>query len=82
MHKILWYEFQCEDMDSSNGKVYYRRAQARIGLKEIDEPLEDLKRAMALLPNNQSIKDLFKVAKSNKMNHLKKEKDLLKKLFS
>ncbi|XP_044749362.1 peptidyl-prolyl cis-trans isomerase D [Coccinella septempunctata] len=80
--EALQYCNECEAMDSTNGKVYYRRAQARLGLRDIDESLEDLKRAMSLSPNNKAVKDFFKVAKSDKLKHLRKERAFFKKVFS
>ncbi|KAF5289118.1 hypothetical protein FQA39_LY15220 [Lamprigera yunnana] len=34
-------------MDSHNGKAYYRRAQARVGLKDYDKALTDLRQKMS-----------------------------------
>ncbi|XP_045481178.1 peptidyl-prolyl cis-trans isomerase D isoform X3 [Harmonia axyridis] len=72
---------ECECIDPTNGKVYYRRAQARLGLRDIDESLQDLRKAMSLMPKNKSIEDFYKVAKADKLNHLKKERDFFKKVF-
>ncbi|KAK9870247.1 hypothetical protein WA026_006334 [Henosepilachna vigintioctopunctata] len=80
--EALHYCNQCEFIDPDNGKLYYRRAQAKLGLRDIDEALEDLRKAHSLLPHDKSIKEFQKLAKSDKLNHLKREKEFFSKIFN
>uniref|UniRef100_A0A6P7G2G2 Peptidyl-prolyl cis-trans isomerase D n=1 Tax=Diabrotica virgifera virgifera TaxID=50390 RepID=A0A6P7G2G2_DIAVI len=68
--------------DPDNGKVYYRRAQAMLGLKEYDRALKDLKTALGLHPNDKNIIQLLSSVKKDKLTYLKREKIFFSKLFN
>jgi len=65
-----------------NGKAYYRRARAKLALKEYDEALSDLKIAYKLHPNDRNIKNMFEVTKNRKRNYLTREKIFISKIFN
>ncbi|XP_050297610.1 peptidyl-prolyl cis-trans isomerase D [Anthonomus grandis grandis] len=65
-----------------NGKAYYRRARAKLGLKEYDEALKDLKIAYKIHPNDIHIKTAFETTKKKKLNYLKREKIFFSRVFS
>jgi len=68
-------------MDPYNGKAFYRRAQARMGLKDYDKALTDLKTALKLCPNDKFIRLELQNARKTKLNYLQKEKVIFTKMF-
>ncbi|KAF5280939.1 hypothetical protein FQR65_LT14926 [Abscondita terminalis] len=56
---------QALTIDTENGKAFYRRAQARIGLKDYDKALVDLKTALKLCPNDKLIQNEQKMSKES-----------------
>lgn len=68
-------------IESNNGKAFYRRAQARMGLKDYDKALADLKTALKLCPNDKFIHLELQNARQTKLNYLQKEKKIFSKMF-
>lgn len=73
---------KCLELDKSNLKALFRRAQARTGLNDYDEALVDYNLALKLDPSNPEIKQ-----KKAQVEHLKKNYNQtissnLKKFFS
>lgn len=68
--------------DADKAKVYYRRAQARVALKDVEEAVKDYEEAARLAPNDAAIKN--DLAKTKKMvnDSIKKEKASFKKFFA
>ncbi|CAG9856322.1 unnamed protein product [Phyllotreta striolata] len=64
------------------GKVYYRRAQAMLQLKEYDKALNDLNEALTFFPNDKQIIFTLNKAKKSKLSYLKKERAFFSKLFN
>lgn len=63
-------------------KAYYRRGQARVGLKELDDAVKDLERAAELQPGDAATtKELASTKKAMKEIE-KKEKAAFKKFFT
>ncbi|CAH1371438.1 unnamed protein product [Tenebrio molitor] len=67
--------------DSNNAKAFYRRAQARLALKDYDKALNDLSVATSLLPNDNNIQAVLSMAKKKKLSYLKREKQFYGNLF-
>jgi peptidyl-prolyl isomerase D len=67
--------------DSNNAKAFYRRAQARLALKDYDKALNDLGVATSLLPNDNNIQAVLSMAKKKKLSYLKREKQFYGNLF-
>lgn len=67
--------------DPDNGKAYYRRAQARLCIKDYDKALNDINTAIMLHPNDKKIQDFLDLTKKTKLNYLKQEKKVFSKLF-
>lgn len=68
--------------DPENGKIYYRRAQAMLALKEYDLALKDLNTALVFHPNDKNVVQLLNRVKKDKLCYLKKEKIFFSKLFN
>lgn len=67
--------------DTDKAKIYYRRAQARVQLKDVEDALKDYEEAAKLAPGDAQIKaDLAKTKKSV-ADSIKKEKASFKKFF-
>lgn len=64
-----------------NGKAFYRRARAKLALKDYDDALNDFKIAYKLHPDKH-IKNMFEIAKSRKRTYLNKEKIFFSKIFN
>ncbi|KAF5308316.1 hypothetical protein FQR65_LT06310 [Abscondita terminalis] len=73
---------QALTIDTENGKAFYRRAQARIGLKDYDKALVDLKTALKLCPNDKLIQNELHNATQMKLNYLQREKQIFSKMFT
>lgn len=73
---------QVIQIDSNNGKAFYRRAQACLGLLNIDEALLDFQTAYFILPNNKKVKKALDMAKNEKIAYLRKEKLFYSKIFN
>lgn len=69
----------CKDVDK--GKVYYRRALAKIGLKDDEGALEDLDRAAELAPGDPGITGEKTKVKKRVAERERKEKAAFKKFF-
>lgn len=66
----------------NSGKAYFRRACARLALKEYDQALEDLKFAYKLHPNDAVVRNTFEMVKKKKQAYLEKEKVFFEKMFN
>jgi peptidyl-prolyl isomerase D len=81
-----WASFAIDAMpkdakDTDKAKVYYRRGQARVALKDADEGLKDYEEAARLAPNDAAIKaDLTKTRKALE-DSIKKERASYRKGF-
>lgn len=63
-------------------KAYYRRAIAKIGKKDPEAALEDLKTAQSLAPGDAAIENELKSVKARAADAERKEKAAFKKFFS
>lgn len=68
-------------MDKNNAKALFRRGQAELELKNYDEALDDLARALSLSPHNQQIVHEYNRAKQLKVDYCQKQKIVFQKLF-
>ncbi len=68
--------------DTDKAKVYFRRAQARVALKDLEEALKDYEQAATLAPEDAAIKADVNKTKKTLADSLKKEKDSYKKFFT
>lgn len=66
---------------TDKAKVYYRRAQARVALKDLDSALEDFEQAATLAPEDAAIKNDLNKTKKTLNDSAKKEKAAFKKFF-
>jgi peptidyl-prolyl isomerase D len=66
---------------TDKAKVYYRRAQARVALKDLDSALEDFEQAATLAPEDAAIKNDLNKTKKTLNDSVKKEKAAFKKFF-
>ncbi|KAK5454068.1 Peptidyl-prolyl cis-trans isomerase D [Exophiala xenobiotica] len=71
-----------ETKDTDKAKAYFRRAQARVALKDPDEALKDYEQAAKLAPEDAAIKTELAKTKKSLQDSIKKEKDAYKKFFS
>lgn len=67
--------------DADKAKAYYRRAMARIGLKDEDEALADLETASKLAPGDAAITGEMGKVKKSVQERQRKEKAAFKKFF-
>lgn len=67
--------------DADRAKAFYRRALARIGLKEDDDALKDLDAALKLAPGDAAITKELVAVKKRASEQAKKEKAAYKKFF-
>lgn len=74
--------FQALSIQSNNGKALYRRAQARMGLRDYDSAVADLRRALVLCPNDKIIWQQLKKATATKRNYLETEKSFFTRMLS
>jgi peptidyl-prolyl isomerase D len=68
--------------DQDKAKVYYRRAHARLNLKDIDSALKDFEEAAKLAPEDAGIKADLASTKAKVQASVRKEKESMKKFFS
>lgn len=73
---------KCLEIDQSNVKALFRRAQARTGRNEYDEALEDYRTALKFDPSNLEIKNKIAHVESLKKSYSDAISGRLKKLFS
>jgi len=68
--------------DTDKAKVYYRRAQARVALKDLEGSLKDYEEAAKLAPADAAIKAELAKTKKTLQDSIKREKESYKKFFS
>lgn len=68
-------------VDERNGKAFYRRGQAKLGLKDYDGAMNDLTNALNIFPNDKNVQSKLEIAKKYKMNYLKLERKAFSKIF-
>lgn len=68
--------------DADKAKVYFRRAQARVALKDLEAGLKDYEEAAKLAPNDAGIKSELAKTKKILQDSIKREKESYKKFFS
>ena len=68
--------------DADKAKVYFRRAQARVALKDLEEAKSDYEEAAKLAPEDAAIKTELARTKKTLADSLKKEKESYKKFFT
>lgn len=68
--------------DTDKAKVYFRRAQALVALKDLEEALRDYEQAAKLAPEDAAIKNELAKTKKTLQDSIKKEKESYKKFFS
>jgi len=68
--------------DQDKAKVYYRRALARLSLKDLDAALKDFAEAAKLAPEDAAIKRDLTSTKAKVQQAEQKEKNAMKKFFS
>ena len=63
------------EIDSSNAKGFYRRAQAQLGLQLFDLAIQDLEKAQEIEPGNNAIADeIIKVKEKKKIKESERAK--------
>jgi tetratricopeptide (TPR) repeat protein len=67
--------------DSENVKAIFRRAQASLGLQDIDNARIDLEKAQKLAPEDALIKKELKRLEQMEVQHKQKEKKLYQHMF-
>jgi peptidyl-prolyl isomerase D len=67
--------------DADMAKAYYRRAMARVGMKDEEDALADLTEASKLAPGDAGIAKEMAAVKKTVSDRAKKEKAALKKFF-
>jgi peptidyl-prolyl isomerase D len=67
--------------DTDKAKVYYRRGQARVYLKDLEAALSDFEEAAKLAPADAAIKNDLAKTKKTLSESIKKEKANFKKFF-
>ncbi|KIX07199.1 peptidyl-prolyl cis-trans isomerase D [Rhinocladiella mackenziei CBS 650.93] len=68
--------------DTDKAKAYFRRAQARVALKDLEEALKDYGQAAQLAPEDAAIKNELAKTKKTLADSIRKEKESYKKFFS
>jgi len=68
--------------DAEKAKALYRRALARIGLKDEEEALKDLEEANKLVPGDAAVVKELNTVKKKIVERAKKEKAAYSKFFS
>ena len=68
--------------DADKAKVYFRRAQARVALKDAEEGFKDFEQAAKLAPEDAAIKTELAKTKKTLADSVKKEKQSYKKFFT
>ncbi|KAG2483840.1 hypothetical protein HYH03_017296, partial [Edaphochlamys debaryana] len=69
------------ELDSQNVKALYRRAQANMGLQDLFEAEQDLKKATYAEPNNADVAALTRKLKLAQKEQNKKEASMYSKMF-
>lgn len=67
--------------DADRAKAYYRRALAKVGLKDDEEAVKDLEAALKLVPGDAAITKELGAVKKRAAEQAKKEKAAYKKFF-
>ncbi|KAK6339599.1 peptidyl-prolyl cis-trans isomerase cpr6 [Orbilia javanica] len=67
--------------DAEKGKGYFRRAQARLGLKNEQGGQEDLEEAIKYVPNDGAVKKELDAIKKKQTERAAKEKNAYKNMF-
>jgi peptidyl-prolyl isomerase D len=67
--------------DADKAKAHYRRALARVAMKDEDEALEDLTEAAKLAPGDAGVMKEMAAVKKSVADRARKEKAALKKFF-
>ncbi|CAM8999979.1 unnamed protein product [Rhodiola kirilowii] len=70
------------DMESTNVKALYRRAQAYINLGDLDVAEFDIKKALELDPDNRGVKKEYKILKEKMREYNKKQAQFYGNMFS
>ncbi|KAH9603664.1 hypothetical protein KSS87_009240 [Heliosperma pusillum] len=70
------------EMDSTNVKALYRRAQAYIHLADLELAELDIKKALEIDPENREVKLEYKTLKEKMKEYNKKDAQLYSKMFS
>ncbi|KIV96399.1 hypothetical protein, variant 2 [Exophiala mesophila] len=68
--------------DADKAKVYFRRGQARVALKDLEAGLQDFEQAAKLAPTDAGIKHELAKTKKTLQDSLRREKESYKKFFS
>ncbi|OQU95001.1 hypothetical protein CLAIMM_01272 [Cladophialophora immunda] len=68
--------------DTDKAKVYFRRAQARVALKDLEEALKDYEQAATLAPEDAAIKSELARTKRTLADSIKREKESYKRFFT
>ncbi|XP_035722501.1 peptidyl-prolyl cis-trans isomerase D-like isoform X1 [Vespa mandarinia] len=69
------------EIDTSNGKAFFRRGQAYMGLNEYEAGLADLKHSLAECPNNKDILKEIEKVKKVMNSYLAVEKATCQRMF-
>merc|ERR1712146_330500 len=69
------------EMDGSNVKALFRRAQAFAGTKDYVEAVADLKRAMEIEPQNKDVRGEYKRVRAAQAKQDKKEAGMYASMF-
>lgn len=78
LHKAMEHATKALDIDMHSSKAYFRRAQARAGLGDLEEAIEDMKLALENDPKNSEAEKEIAIYK----NKLKVSKEKEKKTFA
>lgn len=68
-------------IDINNGKALYRRAQAKMAMKDYDGAIKDLTNALDVCPNDKHVQSKLEMVKKQKLEYLKLEKQTFSKIF-
>ncbi|KIW28425.1 uncharacterized protein PV07_08092 [Cladophialophora immunda] len=68
--------------ETDKAKVYFRRAQARVALKDLEEALKDYEQAATLAPEDAAIKSELARTKKTLADSIKREKESYKRFFT
>jgi FK506-binding protein 4/5 len=70
------------ELESSNVKALFRRAQGYIGTLDLDYAETDIKKALELDPQNREVKLEYKLLKQKQVEQNKKEAKLYGNMFA
>lgn len=68
-------------IDAYNAKALYRRAQAKMAIKDYDGAIKDLTKALDVCPNDKNVQTKLEMVKKQKLEYLKLEKQTFSKIF-